>query len=277
VLPFIEVPLVGPVQAHDAFVASSALVAACLGVYWSVTSERLPWRRVAAALMVLGGIVFVGGRTHFVAARWHLFSDEPLRALAISSAGLHAPGAILGAVVGFWASSRLVGLPVARLADGFAPAVGIGVAIARMGCLFNGCCMGQRCDLPWGLSLSARSDVWYSQAALGLIPIDSTHALPVHPLPLYFALAGLAISMILLKLRPSRKFPGELTLWLLFLFSLSSAVLEPFRGDHGLRVYWLGVPQLLWVASGMTVLAGSGLLYSKGRTSGAVARAGVGD
>jgi prolipoprotein diacylglyceryltransferase len=91
-----------------------------------------------------------------------------------------------------------------------------------------------------------------------------THTAPVHPLQLYFVAVSLMITVTALILYRRKRFDGQIGLSALVAFSASSAVLELFRADYPERVYWAGVPQLLWVTAGMTVATG-GLLIMVGR------------
>jgi len=43
--------------------------------------------------------------------------------------------------------TRLKRLPLAKLADVFAPSIALGHAFGRMGCFFNGCCYGRVCPM----------------------------------------------------------------------------------------------------------------------------------
>jgi prolipoprotein diacylglyceryltransferase len=47
------------------------------------------------------------------------------------------------------------GIPLLKVGDAIAPTVGVGIAIARIGCFLEGCCYGTVCHLPWCLALRA--------------------------------------------------------------------------------------------------------------------------
>jgi len=232
-------------------VGVAVVVAAALG-YAGIVAEGIETRRARWALLLIAATTLLGGRFHFVLANLQLFAANPGRALRLSSGGLHAPGAILGAVAGTLLVLPLLRIPIARFADGLAPAVGVGIALARLGCFLHGCCYGDVCRLPWGVTLPNDSYIYLRQLEDGMLPNGAARSLPVHPLPLYFAATGLAISAFLVWWRPRRRFVGELALLLLFLFALSSALLEPIRADDPTRVYWGPYPQLLWVSAAMT-------------------------
>jgi phosphatidylglycerol:prolipoprotein diacylglycerol transferase len=237
-------------------VSLAAVFAACLGFYWAVRTEHLSSRRVLAALVLIALATFAAGRVHFVLANWGRFAAEPWRIVNVSSSALHAPGALLGAAAGSALAAWLLNISISRLADALAPAVAIGIAVARVGCFLHGCCYGAYCSYPWAVSLPADSYVYLRQLEDGVLPPGATRSLPVHPLPLYFMLAGFGIAVFLLWLRPRKDYDGQLALVFLLLFSVSSALLEPLRADDPMRVYWGPLPQLLWVSAGMSVASG---------------------
>jgi phosphatidylglycerol:prolipoprotein diacylglycerol transferase len=208
---------------------------------------------VGWAVLGLALATIAGGRQHYVLANWSTFAGDPWRIFRLSSGALHAPGAIAALTVAGAVLLPLLRLPIGRFVDGLAPAVGIGIALARIGCFLHGCCYGVVCSYPWGVTLPSDSYLYMLQLESGQLTNQASRSLPVHPLPLYFAATGLAITAILLWLRPRRSYPGQLGLLLLLLFSASSAFLEPLRSDDPTRVYWGPWPQLLWVSAGMTV------------------------
>ncbi len=234
-------------------VAAAAIVAATLGHWWTVRTERLDAWRVAWAILLIATATFAGGRLHFVLANWAQFEDHPWLALRFSSGALHAPGALAAGTLAGVIVLPLLRLPTGRFVDGLAPAVGVGIALARVGCFLHGCCYGGVCPYPWGISLPKDSYTFNSQLEARLLDPDAARSLPIHPLPLYFAAVALAITAFLLWLRPRKRYHGELGLVLLVAFSASSALLEPIRADDALRVYWGQWPQLLWICAGMAV------------------------
>ena len=256
-LPKFDLPFFGTIASHDLLVGLAIVICVGLGLRWTIVREELPAGRVLVAMFLMMVIVLAGGRLHFAMTKWHFFEADPTKLFRLSSGGLHAPGAIAGLTVGGWFVLRALRLPIGRFVDGLAPTVGIGIALARFGCFLNGCCYGEICDLPWGITLPSNSYTYHSQIEAGLLDRGAPHAHPVHPLPLYFAGVGLIISAILLWRRPKRRYEGELGIILLFLFSLSSAILEFWRADHAFRIYWGPYPQLFWVSLGMTLASGA--------------------
>lgn len=201
---------------------------------------------------------YVGGRLHQVLNNW-----EFLRAKVATDGltsdlvfgGMHAGGAVIGLAIAAAIVLPRHRVPALRFADAATPAAALGMAFGRFACFLNGCCYGTPCTAPWCLSFPAPSNVWDHHRALRLVADDSTWSLPIHPLQIYFSIAALVVMAVALWLEPRKRHHGQVVFVALFLFSVSNAVLEPFRENFALRAYWFGVPQLTWVAWGTALAA----------------------
>jgi len=161
-------------------------------------------------------------------------------------------------------------LPLGRFADGFLPTVGVGIAIARVGCFLHGCCFGTLCSWPWCVTFPRDTYIYQYHADLGVLPPGAERTLPIHPLQLYFCAAGLLITAAALWWHPRKRYHGEVALVGLVLFSTSTALLEFLRADAQPRLYWGALPQLTWIALAMSVaslvaLAGAELAHRSKR------------
>src|SRR5579862_788192 len=93
------------------------VVSAVLGYRGAIRVEGLDPRKTQKALLVVAAATLVGGHVHFVLA--NIASLPGHTASVLLSPSMHAPGAIMGVVVGLITADRYV--PVWRLADGLAP------------------------------------------------------------------------------------------------------------------------------------------------------------
>jgi phosphatidylglycerol:prolipoprotein diacylglycerol transferase len=102
--------------------------------------------------------VFIGGiggaRLFYVIQYYHTFVGETwgetLRnMLAFTEGGLVVYGSFIGGVVAFLLFTLRHKLPPLRLGDVIVPCIFLGVFFGRIGCLFNGCCYGGRCEENW--------------------------------------------------------------------------------------------------------------------------------
>jgi len=250
--PVLELPQIGvTVRSHGLLVAVAAVLACVLAYRWTVRVEGLPRGKVVLVFAGLALLAFSGGRLHYLLAS----GTESLSFFRLTSAGLHAPGAVLAVSLGALLLPWLVGLPIGRFVDGLAPAVAVGIAVARVGCFLHGCCFGKMCSVPWGVAYPAKSYVYALQVQGGLIAPTAARSLPVHPLPLYFSLAAILLAATLIWWRSRRQYAGQLGIIFLVIFSLSSTGLEVLRVDLPDRSYWGGFPQLLWVGLMMSALS----------------------
>lgn len=107
---------------------------------------------IALWALILG---VIGARAMHVIHNWWAYRDNPKEIFAVWSGGLELlGGVILGSVVlttYFVAKKR----PALNILDILAPSLMIGIAIGRIGCLLNGCCFGNVCELPWAIEFPA--------------------------------------------------------------------------------------------------------------------------
>jgi phosphatidylglycerol:prolipoprotein diacylglycerol transferase len=213
-----------------------------------------PWR-VWQVLVGLGAAAYVGGRLHFLLNNPEIFEGHAWDALTWSGGGLHAAGALFAMAVVAWPLARLYGMPLGRLCDALAPTVGLGMAVARVGCWIHGCCAGTVGHWPWCITHPPEASVYQFQLLAGLIPPEAPVSLPAHPLQLYFVGLGLLVFVATLALYRRKHFDGEIALFAATLFSLGSAGLETFRADWTSRTYWGPLPSLLWLALAASLIA----------------------
>ena len=249
----LDIPSLGiTILSYRVCLLLAVLVCWAVGPRWVATLEGLdPWR-VFVAMVLLGLAAFAGARMHFVASHWGDFADRPLTALQFWSGGLHAGGGIVSLTLATPFVLRWLGLPLGRFADGFMPTVGLGIAIARVGCFLHGCCFGTICSWPWCLTFPRDTYIYQYHVDLGVLSAGAARTLPIHPLQLYFVAAGLMITATALWIHPRKRYDGEVALVSLVLFSASTAMLEFLRADAQPRLYWGTLPQLTWIALAMT-------------------------
>ncbi len=151
---------------------------------------------------------------HIIRSLPELLREDPLHPFMLGEGGYVWYGgmiaALLTAVVYFRRRPRLNAL---QYADLFAPAVMVGAAFGRVGCLMAGCCYGVPTDLAWGMAFP-----------------DTQGAL-VHPTQLYDAgFAGLCGAGLAWGFG-RRGFDGQIVAWLLVAYPVARYVTEIFRGD----------------------------------------------
>jgi phosphatidylglycerol:prolipoprotein diacylglycerol transferase len=87
--------------------------------------------------------------------------------LNVAEGGLVVYGSLIGAAAGLLAFVWKHRVPLLALCDLIAPSLMLGLAIGRLGCLLNGCCFGEPCDLAWAVTFPPESPPYQSQVARG--------------------------------------------------------------------------------------------------------------
>ncbi|NLA58538.1 MAG: prolipoprotein diacylglyceryl transferase [Firmicutes bacterium] len=194
----------------------------------------------------------IGARIGFVLLEWHYYRLHPVDILRLSQGGLSFHGGlILGVVVGVWYCRRKEYNPW-RMADIVAPAVPLGTAVARIGCLLNGCCYGYLIDSPLGL------------------PVALGDPRPRHPTQIYAAVLNFLLFVYLYRRRDHRRFPGYLGLTYLILYSVLRTIVEVFR-ESQLLLGPIKVAQafsfIVIIGAGLTIYLVEGKRRAKGAFS----------
>jgi phosphatidylglycerol:prolipoprotein diacylglycerol transferase len=267
---------IGPITIYS-FGAMVAL--GFLTAYWISVAEfrrrGLPKPKDLASSLLL--LAFVGG---LVGAKlFHLLEHpeelrgDPLGAL-VSPTGLTFHGGFLVAAALFLWYIWRHRLPLWRIADAIAPALILAYGIGRIGCHLAGDGdYGIPTDVPWAVTypkgtvptLSALNPELrrrYEELFPGRpVPED----IPVHPTPIYEALAAGAIFALLWRLRRSMP-EGKLFALYLVLAGLERFLVEFIRLNP---TYW-GLSQAQWFALAAMLVGGVLLLRRRAQTGAAL-------
>jgi phosphatidylglycerol---prolipoprotein diacylglyceryl transferase len=200
--------------------------------------------------LIVGGIL--GGRIVHVITYWQSdYANKPIwEIFAIHHGGLVYYGGLIGASLGGILYARVKKLPVWKLADVLAPSLALGYAIGRIGCLMNGCCYGERCDLPWAIRFPQTHD---------------THGALVHPTQIYESLLNLILFVAMARFFWRRKFDGHVFGVYLMCYAIARSIVEVFRGDYSAQHIHAGLTPAHIVSIGIFI-AGLVLIWKLPRT-----------
>ncbi|MBA2305274.1 MAG: prolipoprotein diacylglyceryl transferase [Acidobacteria bacterium] len=227
------------ITSFGALVALGALVG--LSVFRrELRRSRLPDHAADAALAgVFGGIA--GAKLLWVTE--HL-AEGPFLDLLFSRGGMSWFGGFAGGVLAGVAVMAAKRLPVVAVLAAATPALAIGHAIGRIGCLLVGDDYGLPTSLPWGVAFPE-----------GLPPVD----VPVHPTMVYEAVVLVPIAWLLIRLRdkgtPDRIVLGVyllaagITRFVIEFLRVNERVLGPFSVAH--------LASLAALAAGLVLLSTS--------------------
>jgi phosphatidylglycerol---prolipoprotein diacylglyceryl transferase len=188
---------------------------ATIGIGFVLACRRgLPGGRTLACLVAMAGAVPVGARLLDLATKPGEYATAPWRLWSVDLIGFSMYGGLLSAALVGTIVCLLLRVDLVVLADSVAPALGVGIALMRVGCFEAGCCFGTATDLPWGVTFPQDSSASLHQLLAGGITLFGWDVHPVHPTQLYEAAAALAGTGMALSL--SRRRPGDGNAFLAF-------------------------------------------------------------
>lgn len=170
--------------------------------------------------LIIAGLL--GSRVLFIInEQWSAFLTDPLLFFRVWEGGLvFQGGVIFGVLYTVWFCYKHQ-FKFFSVADTFAPALVLGHAIGRVGCLFAGCCHGKQCDVNFPLAVVFPPHE-HSAAPTGI---------PLYPTQIFESVGDVIIFLVLLSLRRHKKFDGAIFALYLILYSLLRFSLEFLRGD----------------------------------------------
>jgi len=225
-------PRIGPLPTFGVFYSISILSHFLVGY---LLAKRLQLRH---RVWILVGFCYLAGMTIGAKALYDIQHGQ-FDFRALFSSGHYIQGGLWGGLLAYfilakhrWASLDLVAMSIP-----------IPWIFVKLACLFNGCCHGSRCSMPWAIT--------FPEGAAG-----AQAGIPLHPTQIYEILIMLCI-LVVFKVLKYERWQGTMLLWFLALYGLGRAATEFFRGDfdHHLYVGPLTLSQLIClVVAGVSIL-----------------------
>jgi phosphatidylglycerol:prolipoprotein diacylglycerol transferase len=232
------------VRTHDVCVGVGVLLAGAVFVAQVRRRGRLG-RAVDDRIWIVVAGALVGGAVFSRIGTW-LRHVDPRENATLVEQWLHGNRSILSGLVGAYAGAlvakRLAAYPE-RTGDLFAPAVALGMAVGRVGCLLSEL-PGTPTGLPWGVTLTPRE----AMTVPGGMP-----GVPLHPSFAYEIAFHLAAFAALLWLRDRLGEPGELFSVYLIAYAVFRFGVEFVRGNE---VVAAGLTRPQWFLLACAPLAG---------------------
>jgi phosphatidylglycerol---prolipoprotein diacylglyceryl transferase len=172
---------------------------------------------IVGAIIGAKALMMARDASQFAAAPSEIFSRSTLSAAGDFYGGFI--GALVASAIFF---RRHPDLPVWRVADLCGPAIALGQAIGRIGCLMAGDDYGRPTDVPWSVTFT---DV--DAARIGGAPLG----VPLHPVQVYESFVCFVIFVVLVRLGRRKRFDGEVILTYTALYAIARFGLEFYRGD----------------------------------------------
>lgn len=227
-------------------------------------------------------IGFLGSRLLFVAINWDEYGRAPLEILKFWKGGLVWYGGFITAFLyALWSFKRKQ-LPIGVCADIFAPAVILGLAIGRVGCLMAGDDHGKIVHVPpgqqapwWTLTFPDPPPIGYTTDGRPVHGPDAPlmdpdyRGKPLWPAQPLMTLGDLAIFGILMSLRKRLAAkPGAIAALLLVLYPIKRLGIEQIRGDAARKFL---IPDIISTSTAISVpiliIGIAAFLYILRRTS----------
>jgi phosphatidylglycerol:prolipoprotein diacylglycerol transferase len=195
------------------------------GIIWVTRESRRLGQDPARALdlvfyLLIAGIA--GSRIFYIViSDWDRFVKNPLTAFQIWRGGLVFYGGFIAClIVGAWYIRRHR-MPLLTTLDIFAPALAMGHAIGRIGCLLAGCCYGR----------VAPAGAWYALTFPKNPDSFAPGGVPLYPTQPMETAGEVIIFGILMLIRHYKKFDGQLMVSYFMLYAVLRYISEFFRGD----------------------------------------------
>lgn len=224
--------------------------------------RRLGWdtENVGNLVVFTTLVGFIGGKLYYLAEH----PGTPLHH-ALSGAGFTWYGGFLAGLATFVVMTRREGLPLVPAAAAATAPLSLAYGIGRLGCLLAGDgTYGRPTDLPWGMTFPD-----------AMVPT----AVPVHPTPLYEALAAFAIAAVLWRLTLRRRGASDILATYLLLTGAARFLVEMVRINDPV-VLGLTQPQLwsiLLMAVGTALAGGAALRRRRGDAASPALEPATGD
>jgi len=164
-------------------------------------------------------------------------------------------GSVIASALFFW---RHRGVPFWQVADLCAPAIALGQAIGRIGCLMAGDDYGRQTTVPWAVTFTDPDAARIGGAPLGI---------PLHPVQLYESVVCFVLFFVLIRLARRRHVAGDAIVAYTVLYAIARFILEFFRGDAD-RGFVFGGLLSTSQFIGMHVWAGHAGVHRSPRPSG---------
>lgn len=118
------------------------------------------------------------------------------------------------------------------MADIAVPAFFIALAFGRLGCLMNGCCYGDRCELPWAIQFPLGSVPDMALVIRGFLSPDSVASMPLHPSQIYSSLNALILGILTATYFRYRNRDGAVLAMGMLTYPITRFSIEYLRGDE---------------------------------------------
>jgi phosphatidylglycerol:prolipoprotein diacylglycerol transferase len=192
-----------------------------------------------------------------VFAKSETFVDYLRAAVSLPDGGMVLYGGVLLVLIAYFVFCRTRNLNPLLVGDVVMPSFFVGLAFGRIGCLLNGCCYGDRCELPWRIQFPLGSVPDMALVERGFVGAAENVSLYLHPSQIYSSFNALLLAFLTHSYFRYRHKDGAVLALTLLTYPVTRFVIEFLRGDE-LGKFNTSLTISQWVSIG---LFSFGLLY----------------
>lgn len=217
----------------------------CLGFLAAGITSILLARRVGIpgdVIWDLGIVALIGGIVgarmfYLIQYRDRVFEGKSgvelfLVPFQLQEGGLVLLGGLICGSVLFLGYAHYRKLNPLLLADIALPGFFVALAFGRLGCLMNGCCYGDRCELPWAIQFPLGSVPDMALVIRGFVAPESLASMPLHPTQIYSSVDALILAFLTIIYFRYRKRDGEVLALGMLTYPITRFSIEYLRGDE---------------------------------------------
>ncbi len=192
--------------------------------------DLLTWFFIAG----IGGarVFYLVQKRHEVFANVKGPGEFLFKCVNLTDGGLVLLGGVIAVVLATITFCRMRKIQTMLLADVLVPSFFIGLGFGRIGCLLNGCCFGDRCDLPWAIHFPEHSAAWNALVVRGFIGAGAHSTFGLHPTQIYSSIAAFLLAGLTAAFFRRRPFDGAVLVVGMLLYAVKRFVIEFLRGDE---------------------------------------------
>lgn len=153
-------------------------------------------------------------------------------AINLPDGGLVLLGGVLAAAAMFFGFCYVKRQKPLLLADILIPAFFVGLGFGRLGCFLNGCCYGDRCELPWAVMFPLGSVPDIALVSRGLAGPAETASLWLHPSQIYSSINGFILAFLTASYFTYRPRDGSVLALGMLVYPVTRFTIEYLRGDE---------------------------------------------
>lgn len=285
-----EIPGLGfPIRSFGVALAASFILGSyLLGLLarrYGDDPELDPERFSRVALAILIGVV-LGARLMYVVVEiargspnGEAYLANPMSILYVWQGGLVMYGGLFGGIAFGVRSAKKQGLRIPGSLDLGLVAGFVGLAVGRVGCLLVGDDFGRKVapeheHLPFPIvvrvpeAVAERGTVLYEHSLFGIENAGQV----LYATQTWMTINALILALIGFVMLSRRRYPGQVSLWLILLYAITRSFIEHFRGDS-LRGLWFGdtlsTSQVISILTGLVALVLLWRCRGRGRTGDA--------